>query len=57
MTERRAMFFDPEWLNTEKETDPDFEGSLSEKLGFDRELCPTCKAHLHGLGRALMVRV
>lgn len=26
--------------------DENFEGSIFEALGFDRELCPHCKAHL-----------
>lgn len=37
-----------EWYAAEKAIDPDFEGSISEKFGFDAELCPTCNANLHG---------
>lgn len=39
--------FDPEWMSAEKEIDPDFEGSLFQKLGYEARLCPTCKAHLY----------
>lgn len=35
-----------EWLDAEKMVDPDFEGSIFQQLGFDKEMCPTCKAHL-----------
>ena len=35
-----------DWMRAEKVTDPDFEDSLSEQLGFDAQLCPTCHAHL-----------
>lgn len=27
--------------------DPDFAGSIFEKLGYDPELCPHCDTHLH----------
>lgn len=39
---------DGEWQNAEKKIDPDFVGSIFEKMGWDAELCPTCNAHLHG---------
>ena len=42
------MVFDPEWLNAEKKTDPDFEGSIMQKLGYSDKLCPTCGANLRG---------
>ena len=37
-----------DWYATEKEIDPDFEGSIWQELGYDPELCSTCGAHLHG---------
>lgn len=40
------MFYDAQWVAAEKKIDPDFEGSLEQKLGFDNLLCPTCGAHL-----------
>jgi hypothetical protein len=38
---------DVEWTETPKETDPNFEGSIWQKMGHDPELCPTCGAHLY----------
>lgn len=35
-----------EWQLAKKKVDPDYEGSLFEKLGFDPVLCPVCSAHL-----------
>ena len=40
-------FFDADWKKAEKKVDPEFDGSSHQALGFDRELCPTCGAHLH----------
>lgn len=40
------IILDPAWEAAEKKTDPDFEGSLEQKVGFDNLLCPTCGAHL-----------
>ena len=37
---------DQNWLNTTKEQDPNFAGSIHEKLGFDNAICPTCGTHL-----------
>ena len=34
------------WYNTIKKKDPDFEGSLFQRLGFCDLLCPDCGAHL-----------
>lgn len=42
------MVLNLEWQKAEKKTDPDFEGSIFQELGYDAELCPTCGAHLHG---------
>ena len=35
-----------EWVNAEKEVDPDFVGSMWEEMGWEKELCPICGAHL-----------
>jgi len=35
-----------EWEAAPKRIDPDYAGSLSEKIGLDPELCPACGAHL-----------
>lgn len=41
---------DPNWLNTTKKQDPDFAGSIWEKMEYDNALCPVCGAHLrHGI--------
>lgn len=37
---------DSNWLNTTKEQDPEFIGSIWEEMGWDNALCPTCNAHL-----------
>ena len=37
-----------EWQDAEKKLDPNFEGSLSQKIGCDKELCPSCNQHLKG---------
>ena len=31
----------------EKKIDPDFEGSIFQELGYDKELCSICNAHLY----------
>jgi hypothetical protein len=36
-----------DWEKAEKKIDPNFEGSMWQTLGMDKELCPTCNAHLH----------
>lgn len=36
-----------EWQQAEKKTDPEFAGSLHERLGFSPELCPVCGGHLY----------
>jgi len=41
------MVFDPEWQKADKKIDPNFEGSIFQKLGYDEKLCPTCGAHLY----------
>lgn len=38
---------DPAWAQAEKPVDPDFKGSVFEKLGLDEHTCPTCTAHLY----------
>ena len=38
--------FDTNWLRAEKKVDPNFEGSIFQKLGFEDKLCPTCGANL-----------
>ena len=38
-------FIDPNWENTIKEVDPNFEGSIHQQLGLCNILCPTCGAH------------
>lgn len=38
--------YDRKWVETEKEVDPQFEGSISQALGLTDKLCPTCHAHL-----------
>lgn len=38
-------YVNPEWENAEKKVDPDFEGSIHQKLGLTDILCPTCNAH------------
>jgi hypothetical protein len=35
----------PDWEKTVKKVDPDFEGSIHQKLGLSDILCPTCGAH------------
>ena len=35
-----------EWLEAEKKIDPNYEGSVFQKMGFDALLCPVCNAHL-----------
>lgn len=40
------MTISKEWLLAPKEKNPDFEGSIWQKMGHDNALCPTCKAHL-----------
>lgn len=37
-----------QWQTAEKRIDALFEGSVFEKLGFDKEQCPSCNAHLKG---------
>ena len=41
------MTLNRDWYATEKETDPNFEGSIWQKLGYEDKLCPDCGAHLH----------
>jgi len=38
--------FDQAWMKAEKKTDPKFQGSIWERLGFDDKICPVCDAHL-----------
>lgn len=37
----------------QSKTDPNFKGSLFEKLGLSDKLCPTCNAHLAQSGICL----
>lgn len=37
--------YNEKWMNTVKEVDPDFRGSIHQKLGLTDILCPTCGAH------------
>ena len=37
---------DKDWALAVKKEDPDFEGSLWQKLGYDSVICPECEAHL-----------
>ena len=39
--------YNKEWMEAEKKVDPNFEGSIWEKLGHENRLCPTCEAHLY----------
>lgn len=43
-------FWSKGWLQAEKKTDPNFEGSIFQALGFSELLCPTCGAHLKDIG-------
>lgn len=43
---RFSPYLNPEWLSAEKKIDPDFNGSIFQKLGFEPQLCPVCGAHL-----------
>jgi hypothetical protein len=36
-----------DWNSLEKKVDPNFDGSLWQKLGYEARLCPVCGAHLH----------
>ena len=38
---------DIEWVQIKKKIDRKYKGSIWEKLGYDKELCPRCKTHLH----------
>lgn len=40
--------YDEEWLKAPKAIDSDFSGSLSERLGYNRLICPKCGSHLFG---------
>lgn len=42
----------PTVLGTEATLDAHFDGSVWQKVGLDKWLCPFCKAHLYG-GRCL----
>jgi hypothetical protein len=39
---------DLDWFDIEKKVDPNFVGSVFDQMGFEKELCPTCGAHLRG---------
>ncbi len=39
-------FINQDWLKAEKEIDEEFKGSVFEEIGMDKQLCPTCGAHL-----------
>lgn len=35
-----------EWERAMRKLDPDFEGSIWQKMGYSPELCPSCGAHI-----------
>lgn len=43
-----SPYNNPMWEAAPKKTDPDYEGSIWQRLGFDATLCPVCDAHLSG---------